>query len=159
MSRQGGYTATLALFKNGMTVHYTVARDAFQFLQDLKKNNSELFDRLCESPETARNFIKDEVEQSIEPIEGVGVPEEWVENKMDAVLELTPLCTEERGQLSRIVREYFCLSGKYKLTDPFERVNGEPVTGLSDIEHCWESGCGPNYATLKSEDPLPTRVL
>ena len=140
MSRQGKYTAKLALFKNGMTVHYEVARDAFQFLQDLKKNNSELFDRLCESPETARNFIKDEVEQSIAPIEGVGVP-------------------EERGQLSRIVREYFCLSGKYKLTDPFKRVNGEPVTGLSDTEYCWESGCGPNYATLKSEDPLPTRVL
>lgn len=158
MSRQGAYTAQLALFKNGMTVHYEVAQDAFEFLQDLKKNNSDLFDRLCEAPENAKDFIRNEVEQSIEPVEDIGVPEEWVESKLKAVVELTPLCTEERGQLSRIAREYFCLSGKYKLTDPFKKVQGEPVTGYSDIEHCWESGCRPDYTTLKSKDPLKPSI-
>ncbi|MAE52109.1 MAG: hypothetical protein CMH27_09895 [Micavibrio sp.] len=150
----GPYQAKLALFTNGMTVHYEVAKNAFEFLQDLKENDPDLFDRLCEQPEAVRASIKEKVVERMEPVPDIGIVDSWAENNVDAVMDLTPLCTEKRSALSKIVRECFNFKDQYKLTDPFKKVRGEPVTGYSDVEHTWVGGCRPNYATLRAEDEL-----
>ncbi len=122
----GGYFAKLALLKNNVTVHYDVAQEAFAFLKNLKENDPDTFDRLCENHETAKDSINNE-----------------------AVFELVPLCKEERSPLSRVARQIFGLKDKYKLVDPFKNVSGKPVTGYWGGEYMCNGG-SPNYSTLKS---------